>query len=272
MNREEDILQQQARNVPHQKKPTKTQAIQVNEINEGERQINRCVLGRPDHQRSVEEECLRKEPFFVNHYYSHPIGQCCCQQQGMMVRRGDTMVQSSIAPTHEKGEKSQKSQQSSELKACTSITTLPTYNTTNEQGRQMSHGGIRGPVVESRIQFTQAYVPDQMNTIPLCGVDTTVLPPLMTKKEKEEFYTHMVNNTAVPQKDDKLLKVVQMVAQSLQQQIVLGMRTADMSQQHTDVLIGELIKSHNRRDMDHILNNIPTFNRLEPEKCVDWAT
>ena len=24
--------------------------------------------------------------------------------------------------------------------------------------------------------------------------------------------------------------------------------------------------------MDHILNSIPTFNVLEPQKCVDWAT
>ena len=45
-----------------------------------------------------------------------------------------------------------------------------------------------------------------------------------------------------------------------------------MSQQCTDALIGELIKSHNRRDMDHILNSIPTFNGLEPEKCVDFVT
>ena len=62
------------------------------------------------------------------------------------------------------------------------------------------------------------------------------------------------------------------MAQSLQQQIVLGMRMADMSQQRTDALIGELIKSHNRRDMDHILKSIPTFNGLELEKCVDWVT
>ena len=47
---------------------------------------------------------------------------------------------------------------------------------------------------------------------------------------------------------------------------------ADMSQQCTDVLIGELIKSHNRRDMDHVLESIPTFYRLELEKCVDWVT
>ena len=111
-----------------------------------------------------------------------------------------------------------------------------------------------------------------MNTVPLHAVDTTVPPPLITKKEKEETQTHMVDNTKTPQKDNKLLKVVQMVAQSLQQQIVLGMCTADMSQQRTDSLIGELIKSHNRRDMDHVLNNIPTFNGLEPEKCVDWVT
>ena len=79
----------------------------------------------------------------------------------------------------------------------------------------------------------------------------------------------MVDNTKTPQKDEELLKVVQTVAQSLQQQLVLGMHTADMSQQHTDALIGELIKSHNRRDMDHVLNSIPTFNGLELEKCVD---
>ena len=47
---------------------------------------------------------------------------------------------------------------------------------------------------------------------------------------------------------------------------------ADMSQHHTDELKGDLIKSHNRRDMDHILKSIPTFNGLELEKCVDWVT
>ena len=94
----------------------------------------------------------------------------------------------------------------------------------------------------------------------------------MTKKEKEETQTHMVDNTKMPQKDEELLKVVQTVAQSLQQQIVLGMCMADMSQQCTDALIGELIKSHNRRDMDHVLNNIPSFNGLGPEKCMDRVT
>ena len=47
---------------------------------------------------------------------------------------------------------------------------------------------------------------------------------------------------------------------------------ADMSQHHTDALIGELIKSHNRRDMYQVLKSIPTFNGLELEKCVDWTT
>ena len=41
----------------------------------------------------------------------------------------------------------------------------------------------------------QAPVPNQMNTVPLYLVDTTVPPPLMTKKEKEESQTHMGNNT-----------------------------------------------------------------------------
>ena len=126
--------------------------------------------------------------------------------------------------------------------------------------------------MEPRIHLMQASVPSQINTVPLYAVDTTIPPLLMTKREKEEFQTDMNTDTKTSQKDGDLLKVVQTVAESLQQQIVLGMRTAAMSQQRTDALIGELIKSHNRRDMDNILNNIPTFNGLETEKCVDWAT
>ena len=49
------------------------------------------------------------------------------------------------------------------------------------------------------------------------------------------------------------------------------MHTPALSQQHTNALIGELIKSHNKRDMDHVLNNIPTFNGMEPEKCEEWV-
>ena len=142
----------------------------------------------------------------------------------------------------------------------------------NEQGKRMLQDETRNPVVEPRIHLTQASVPSRINMVPLYAVDTTIPPPLMTKKEKEEFQTDKNTDTKTSQKDGDLLKVVQTVAESLQEQIVLGMHTADMSQQHTDALIGELIKSHNRRDMDQVLNNIPTFNGLEPEKCIDWAT
>ena len=147
----------------------------------------------------------------------------------------------------------------------------PTYDTMNEQDKRMSQGEITGPIVESQLHFAQASVPNQMNTVPLYAVDTTIPPPMITKKETEEIKTHVVDNTKTPQKDEELLKVVQTVAESLQQQIVLGMHMADMSQQCTDALIGELIKSHNRRDMDHVLNSIHTFNGLEPGKCVDWV-
>ena len=272
LNKEEIISQQRERGILHQKKTMKTQAVQVNENKEEERHIGGSRLNRPDHQRTIEEECLRKEPFFVNLYYSHLVGQCCCQQHGMMVRRGETTVQSSIAWTYEKSENSCKLQQSNQIKASTSIMHPPNYNTIDEQDKIMSQRETRALIVEPQLHFAQPLVPNQMNTVPPHAVDTTVLPPLMTKKEKEETKTHIVDNTKTPQKDDELLKVVQMVAQSLQQQKVLGMCTADMSQQCTDALIGELIKSHNRRDIDNVLNSIPTFNGLEPEKCVDWAT
>ena len=148
----------------------------------------------------------------------------------------------------------------------------PTYDGTNEEGKRMLQDKTRNPVVEPLIHLTQASVPNWINMVPLYAADTTIPPPLMTKKEKEEFQTDMNTDTKTPQKDGDLLKVVEMVAESLQQQIVLGIRTADMSQQRTDALKGELIKSHNRRDMDNVLNNIPTFNGLEPEKCMDWVT
>ena len=225
-------------------KTMKTQVIQVNETNRDEGQINRVALNRPDHARSVEEECLRKEPFFVNHYYSHPVGQCCCQQHDMTLRKGETTVQSSITPTYEISENSQKPQQSSEIKACTSIIQPPTYDTRNEQGTRRLQGEVRSCIVEPQLHFAQAPVPNQMNTVPLYAVHITVLPPLMAMKEKMESQKHMVDNTKTPQKDGELLKVVQTVAESFQPQIVLGMRTTDMGQQRTDALIGELIKSH----------------------------
>ena len=118
----------------------KTQAVQVNEKGEEERQINGRGLNRPDHPRTIEEECLGKEPFFINHFYSHPVGQCCCQQHGVMVRRGETTVQSSITPTYEKSENLCKLQQSSEIKANTSSMYPLNYNTINEQDKGMSQG------------------------------------------------------------------------------------------------------------------------------------
>ena len=106
----------------------------------------------------------------------------------------------------------------------------PTHDGMNEQGKRMLQDETRNPVVEPRIHLMQASIPSWINTVPLYAVDTTIPPPLMTKKEKEEFQTDMNVDTRTPQKDRDFLKVVQMVTESLQQQIVLGMRMADMSQ------------------------------------------
>ena len=57
-NQETSIPQQQAQNTAQQKKITKTQAVQVNETDEGEGQINRVTLKRPINQESMEEGCL----------------------------------------------------------------------------------------------------------------------------------------------------------------------------------------------------------------------
>ena len=103
----------------------------------------------------------------------------------------------------------------SEVEACTSVVQPPTYNTRNEQGTRMFQDEIRSCIVEPQLHFVQASIPNQMNTVPLYVVDTTVPTPLMTKKEKGESQTHSVDNTKTLQKDRELLQVVQMVAESL---------------------------------------------------------
>ena len=72
----------------------------------------------------------------------------------------------------------------------------------------MSQGETRALIIEPQLLFVQPVVTNQMNTIPPHAVDTTILPPLMTKKEKEETKPHIVDNTKTPQKDEELLKVV----------------------------------------------------------------
>ena len=130
----------------------------------------------------------------------------------MTVRKGETKVQSSItsqpATTHEMSENSQKPQQLSEIKACTSIIQPPTYDAKNEQGIRSLQGEIRSCVIEPQLHFAQAPVLNQMNTVPLYAVDTTVPTPVTTKKEREQSQTHIVDNTKVPQKDGELLKVI----------------------------------------------------------------
>ena len=103
-SQETSIPQQRPQNTVQQKKITKMQAVQVNETDEGEGQINRVTLKRPVHQGSMEERCLQKEPLFLNHYYSNPVGQCCCQQHAMSVKEGQITLQSSTALNHEKSE------------------------------------------------------------------------------------------------------------------------------------------------------------------------
>ena len=271
MTKEEDIEQQQVQSIALQRKTTKTQATQVHGRERCKNQSGQSTLRKPVHQGSIEEECLRKEPFFVNHYYSHPLGQCCYHQRNVSMKEEQIIVHASTGSNQEKTENSQNLQQESEARTCNNIMYLPAQNRMNEHEKKVIQDRNNESTVDPRVQFTQAFIPNQKDTVPLYAVNTSISPLLMTKKEKEEYQTNGKISMETLQKDEDLLKVVQTVAESLQQQMVLGMRTSDMSQQCTDALIGELIKSHNRRDMDQVLNNIPMFNGMEPEKMCRLA-
>ena len=269
MIKEYDIQQQQVQSTAPRRKITKTQATQVHERERCENQSGQFTLRKPVHQESIEEECLWREPFFVNHCYSHPLGQCCCQQRNVSMKEDQIPVRTSTGSSQDKSENSQNLQQESEARTCNNIMYLQVQNGMNEHGKKEIQGRNNESIMDPRVQFTQSSVPNQRDTIPLYAVNTSIPPLLMTKKEKEEYQTSAKVDTETPQKDGDLLKVIQTVAELLQQHIVLGMCTAHMSQQRTYALIDELIKSHNKRDMNQILNNIPTFNGMEPEKCVD---
>ena len=95
--------------------------------------MSETSLNRMDHQRPLGEECLQKEPFLINHYYSHPLVQCCCQQHGVTVKMGEAIVQCNTFLLHKKSENLHKSQQPSETKPGIDVMYPVNYNTTEKQ-------------------------------------------------------------------------------------------------------------------------------------------
>ena len=61
------------------------------------------------------------------------------------------------------------------------------HNTINKQDKSMSQGETRALVVEAQLHFVQPLVPNQMNMVPPHVIDTTIPPPLITRKETEEL-------------------------------------------------------------------------------------
>ena len=238
-------------------------------------------------------EIQYKEPFFVNHYYSHPIGQCCCQQQGIAINR-------SAEPIAERSENSHRSQPLQRLEICPVYRNASGPGEIKQQQYTTRESAQFNPIQEEQVaneerirlveakkmtgdniegylpRYTQLHQTRQLNTTAPISTDVTVPPPpICMKKEQVEQGPNTSpkkSNEEAMNERGELLKAIHTVAQSLQQQIVLSSRTADINRQHSDALMGELIKAQNRRDMDHVFNNIPTFSGLHPEKCVDWAT
>ena len=100
MIKEEDTQQQQVQSTAPQRKITKTQATQIHERERCENQSGQFTLRKPVHQGSIEEECLWREPFFVNHYYSHPVGQ----QGNVSMKEDQITIHASTGSNQEKSE------------------------------------------------------------------------------------------------------------------------------------------------------------------------
>ena len=154
-----------------------------------------------------------------------------------MVRTGRIVIQCKTFLLDKKSKNSCDSQQPSKTNPGIEVVYPSSYHAVEKQEPRILQYGAQNIVklliVEPQLNFTHTPITNQMNLVATDVVDITLPPPMLTKKEKEDNEAHTTNNMKVPQKEEELLKVIQMVAQSLQQQILLGICTADMSHQHT---------------------------------------
>ena len=90
----------------------------------------------------------------------------------------------------------------------------------------------------------------------------TTIPPPMTQ-------TYPVNEI---DSQTALLRSVREITETMQQHIALSGKQTEHSMGQNALLVKELIKSNNRRDLDHALAAIPTFMGTNKDECIEWLS
>ena len=69
-----------------------------------------------------------------------------------------------------------------------------------------------------------------------------------------------------------LLRSVKEITEAMQQHIALSGKQTEYNIGQNALLVKELIKSNDRRDLDHALASIPTFMGTNKEECIEWLS
>ena len=92
-------------------------------------------------------------------------------------------------------------------------------------------------------------------------LNTTIPPPTIQ--------AHPNNET---DSQASLLRSVREITETMQQHIVLSGKQTEYSIGQNALLVKELIKSNDRRDLDDALAAIPTFMGTNKEECIEWLS
>ena len=90
----------------------------------------------------------------------------------------------------------------------------------------------------------------------------TTIPPPATQAHP----TNDIDNQA------SLLRSVKEITETMQQHIALSGKQTEYNIGQNTLLVKELIKSNDRRDLDHALAAIPTFMGTNKEECIEWLS
>ena len=92
-------------------------------------------------------------------------------------------------------------------------------------------------------------------------LNTSIPPPTIPA-----YPTNGIDNQA------SLLRSVREITETMQQHIMLSGKQTEYNIGQNALLVKELIKSNDRRDLDHALAAIPTFMGTNKEECTEWLS
>ena len=122
---------------------------------------------------------------------------------------------------------------------------------------------LMGPPQEtqSTTHHIQPSIPNATTGRNSMVLNTSIPPPTI-----QAYPTNGMDNQT------SLLRSVREITETMQQHIMLSGKQTEYNIGQNALLVKELIKSNDRRDLDHALAAIPTFMGTNKEECTEWLS